>query len=59
VSAPDPELGLGDLRDAEKVLDQYGRERLITDEAYLLRGCLYALVSIARHLYGHPPEDPK
>lgn len=39
------------LAEAESVLQGYARERLVTDEAYLLRGCLYALVSIARMIY--------
>lgn len=55
----DFDIGLGDLRAAEEVLNAYASlgGGLITDEASLLRGCLYALVAIGRHLYGHPAEE--
>ena len=56
-SETDREIGLGDLRTAEAVADRYERASLVSDEAELLRGCLFALTSIARYLYGHPPED--
>jgi hypothetical protein len=39
------------LAEAESVLQGYEGTELVTDEAYLLRGCLYALVSIARQVY--------
>lgn len=59
MSARDAELEY--LAKAESVLIQYQGDRLITDEAYLLRGCLFALVSIARQMYnagGTPGESP-
>ena len=58
MSAPNTSLSLGDLRQAEAVLDRFEGSTLITDEAELLRGCLYALVAIGRHLYGHPSDEP-
>lgn len=39
------------LARAQGVLIQYNRAELISDEAELLRGCLFALVSIARQMY--------
>lgn len=39
------------LGKAESVLQDYEGDNLVTDEAYLLRACLYALVSIGRMIY--------
>jgi hypothetical protein len=39
------------LADAEETLLNYSGASMVTDEAVLLRGCLSALVSIARQLY--------
>ena len=46
------------LARAESILTNYSGASLVSDEAYLLRGCLYALVAIARQQYaaGHPAE---
>lgn len=61
------DAALRDLASAESVLDAFSGAQLATDEAYLLRGCLYALASIARQLYDAggqadtyppPPEPP-
>ena len=38
------------LERAEKVLVNYASDSLISDEAELLRACLYALVAIAHQL---------
>ncbi|MFJ8188076.1 hypothetical protein [Streptomyces sp. NPDC096105] len=39
------------LAEAESTLLGFNRVDLMTDEAALLRGCLSALVSIARQMY--------
>lgn len=39
------------LSRAETVLGDYAGAHLVTDEAELLRGVLYALVSICRQMY--------
>lgn len=45
------------LSQAEDTLIHYGSVGpLVTDEAYLLRGCLAALTSIARQMYDQTPD---
>lgn len=44
------------LEQAEDILHSHVHASLITDEAALLRGCLFALVAIGRHLVDHTPD---
>ncbi len=41
---------------AERIALDYDSASLASDEAELLRGCLYALVAIARIQYGGTPD---
>lgn len=47
------------LADAEETLLRFSGVELVSDDADLLRGCLSALVSIARQMYDATPEGAR
>lgn len=57
MSERNPDTELDYLARAETVVINYTGASLITDEAELLRGCLYALTSIARQMYNNAAEQ--